>query len=185
MDERNEFIYDTNKAELRAMLKRYRNELSDKPLLSRAIADRALQLVGGNVMVYMSIGSEVDTAYLLDKLAVKNGVTVFAPYTQDGIITPRRLLSRGVADKTGNLPRECYDNSYIPSKIDFCITPLLGFNERGYRIGYGKGCYDRFFAEHSTFKIGLAFSGQAIKFQPECTDIPLDCCVTDKNVIYF
>ncbi len=182
MDERNESTY---KAEQRATLKQYRNGLSDKPLLSRTIADKVLPLLSGNVMVYMSIGSEVDTEYLLDKLAVKKDVIVYAPYTNDGIITPLKLLSRGVADKTGNLPRECYDNSYIPSKIDFCITPLLGFNERGYRIGYGKGCYDRFFAEHSTFKIGLAFSGQAIKFQPECTDIPLDCCVTDKSVIYF
>lgn len=184
MDERNEFTYKS-KAELRTILKRYRNELSDKPMLSRAIADNVLPLVHGNVMVYMSIGSEVDTAYLVDRLSAKNGVTVLVPYTPDGIIIPRRLLSRGDADKTGNLPRECYDNSYIPSKIDFCITPLLGFNERGYRIGYGKGCYDRFFAEQSTFKISLAFSGQVIKFQPECTDIPLDCCVTEKNVIYF
>lgn len=182
MDERNEFTY---KAELRKSLRQYRDKLSDKPSLSRAIAGKALPLLSGNVLVYISIGSEVDTAYLLDKLMIKEGVTVFAPYTQYGIITPRKLLSRGTADRMGNLPRECYDNSYIPSKIDFCITPLLGFNERGYRIGYGKGCYDRFFAEHSTFKIGLAFSGQAIKFQPECTDVPLDCCVTDKNVIYF
>ena len=167
------------------MLSRYRSGLEDKPAISRVIADKALPLLHGSVMVYISIGSEVDTAYLLDRLMEKHDVTVYAPYTSDGIITPLKLLSRGVADKTGNLPRECYDNSYIPSKIDFCITPLLGFNERGYRIGYGKGCYDRFFAEHSTFKIGLAFSGQAIKFRPECTDIPLDCCVTDKSVIYF
>lgn len=182
MDERKESTY---KAKLRATLKRYRNGLSDKPFLSRAIANKVLPLLSGNVMIYMSIGSEVDTAYLLDKLVEKGDVAVYAPYTKDGIITPFKLISRGVADKTGNLSRECYDNSHIPSKIDFCITPLLGFNERGYRIGYGKGCYDRFFAEHSTFKIGLAFSGQAIKFQPECNDIPLDCCVTDKSVIYF
>ncbi|MDE6029646.1 MAG: 5-formyltetrahydrofolate cyclo-ligase [Clostridiales bacterium] len=175
----------TYKTELRVMLSRYRNGLEDRPALSRAIADKVLPLLHGNVMVYTSIGSEVDTSYLLDKLAAKRDVTIYAPYTVDCNITPLRLSVRGEADRMGNLPRECYDNTHIPSKIDFCITPLLGFNERGYRIGYGKGCYDRFFAEYRTFKIGFAFSGQAIKFEPECTDIPLDCCVTDKSVIYF
>ena len=182
MGAQNEFTY---KSELRAKLTAYRNNLADKPLLSRIIADKALPLVHGNVMVYMSIGSEVDTEYLVDKLLAMTGVTVFAPYTEHDIIKPKKLLSRGVANRTGNLPLECYENSQITPKIDCCITPLLGFNNLGYRIGYGKGCYDRFFAQYSTFKIGLAFDGQAIKFEPDATDIPLDCCVTDKSVIYF
>lgn len=182
MDARKEYTY---KDELRKKLMRCRNELADKPLLSRAIADKVLPLVHGNVMVYISIGSEVDTAYIVDKLLTMSDITVYAPYTENGIITPLELVSRGAADRMGNLPSDCYKNSHIPPKIDCCITPLLGFNECGYRIGYGKGCYDRFFAEHSTLKIGLAFSGQAIKFEPDATDIPLDCCVTDKSVIYF
>ena len=182
MDERNEY---TCKITLRGQLIRYRNGLADRPILSRAVADKVLPIVHGNVMIYISIGSEVCTDYLTDKLLAMDCVTVFAPYTCDGKITPLKLKSRGTPDGMGNLPHECYENSHIPSKIDFCITPLLGFNERGYRIGYGKGCYDRFFAEYCTFKVGLAFSGQAIKFVPEATDVPLDCCVTDKNVIYF
>ncbi|MCH5155196.1 MAG: 5-formyltetrahydrofolate cyclo-ligase [Clostridiales bacterium] len=182
MDARKEY---TCKAALRSRLMEYRNGLLNKPQLSHAIADKILPMLHGTVMVYISIGSEVSTDFLTDKLLGMDGVTVLAPYTHSGIIVPKRIISRGEADRMGNLPRECYNNSYIPSKIDFCITPLLGFNELGYRIGYGKGCYDRFFAEYSTFKIGLAFSGQAIKFMPEAHDIPLDCCVTDKNVIYF
>lgn len=174
-----------SKAELRAKLKQYRSELADKQRLSHAIAETVLPLVHGRVMIYMSVGTEVDTTYLTDMLLNTNGVEVFAPYTDGEKITPKRLVSRGKADGRGNLPPECYANTQFQSKIDFCITPLLGFNERGFRIGYGKGCYDRFFAQYSTFKIGLAFSGQAIKFEPEITDIPLDCCVTDKNVIYF
>ena len=182
MDERKEY---TCKAQLRIKLKAYRDGLSDKPALCRVISDKVLPLVHGNVMVYVSFGSEVSTDYLIDKLLLNDKIAVFAPYTRDGIITPLRLKSHGFPDRMGNLPRESYFEAEISPKIDCCITPLLGFNERGYRIGNGKGCYDRFFAEHDTFKIGLAFSGQAINFVPEKTDVPLDCCVTEKNVIYF
>ncbi|MCH5153752.1 MAG: 5-formyltetrahydrofolate cyclo-ligase [Clostridiales bacterium] len=181
MDEANEFIC---KKELRVMLKKYRSELTDKPERSRVIADKVLPMLRGNIMAYISMGSEVSTDYLIDSLLASD-CTVYAPYTHDGIITPLKLKKRGVPDRFGNLPQECYEMSDISAKIDFCITPLLGFNEKGYRIGYGKGCYDRFFAGCDVFKIGLAFDGQAIKFLPEPTDVPLDCCVTDKDVIYF
>lgn len=182
MDERNEFIY---KSELRKSLLRARNDLADKRLLSRAIADKVLPLLHGNVMVYISIGSEVDTLYLTDKLLSDENITVLAPHTENGIITPKKLIALGIPDRMGNLPPECYGVEQYPPKLDCCITPLLGFNDRGYRIGYGKGCYDRFFAVCNTFMIGLAFGCQAIKFEPDATDISLDCCVTEKNVIYF
>ena len=182
MDEWKEFTY---KSEIRKSLMRYRNELTDRALLSHAIADRVLPLVHGNVMVYISIGSEVDTIYLTDKLMSNKNVTVFAPYTENGIITPKKLIALGKPDRMGNLPQYCYDSGHYPPKLDYCITPLLGFNDEGYRIGYGKGCYDKFFAECDAFKIGLAYSVQSIKFEHEVTDIPLDCCVTEKNVIYF
>lgn len=184
MDVQNGFTYNS-KSELRKSLMRYRSELADKPRLSREIADKVLPMLHGNVMLYISIGSEVDTKYVADKLLSASGATLYAPYTENCIITPKKLLAYGVADCMGNLPRECYGKTDIPPKIDFCVTPLLGFNEHGYRIGYGKGCYDRFFADCAAFKIGLAFSGQQIKFEPDATDMPLDCCVTEKDVIYF
>lgn len=183
MDERKEYTY--SKAQWRGELLSRRNAVADKPELSRIIADRVLPTVYGNVMVYASIGSEVDTSRIIDELLKRDDVCLYAPYTQSGVIVPRKVKSRAKADRFGNLPQYCYIDVQIPSRLDFCITPLLGFNEQGYRIGYGKGCYDRFFAEWNTVKIGLAFAEQQIKFEPDRTDIPLDCCVTDKSVIYF
>lgn len=184
MDDIRDFTSKT-KDEIRQSLLQYRNTLADRPRLSRVIADKVLKMVQGNVLIYIAIGSEVETRCIADKLFSACGVTLFAPYTEKDKITPKRLLSYGTADRMGNLPSECYDKDEIPSKIDFVLTPLLGFNERGHRIGYGKGCYDRFFADCSAYKIGLAFSGQQIKFEPDPTDVPLDCCVTDKDVLYF
>ena len=73
-------------------------------------------------------------------------------------------------------------------KIDLVITPLLAFDPRGYRVGYGKGFYDRFFEslQSGVEKIGVSF------FEP-CEviddinefDIPLTCCVTPKKNYFF
>ena len=72
--------------------------------------------------------------------------------------------------------------------IDIILTPLLAFDSKGYRIGYGKGFYDRFFASENTHakRIGISL------FEP-CTiienineyDIPLTHCVTPGKIYSF
>ena len=43
-------------------------------------------------------------------------------------------------------------------RIDVCLVPLLCFDERGFRVGYGKGFYDKFLSEcrADCLKIGLS-----------------------------
>lgn len=179
-------VMNADKQALRKHLREIRKGIADKPTLSGIICDNAARLVRGNVMVYLSIGSEVSTDKLILDLLKRDDVNVFAPYTTDGEICPRRIKAIGKADSRGNLSESLYCDKMPapPTKIDVCITPLLGFNERRYRIGYGKGCYDRFFAKTDAYKIGLAFSAQQIIFAPEPHDVPLDCCVTEKDVVY-
>lgn len=173
-----------------------RTELSDKPYLSALACGRLLPLLYGNVVVYVSMGSELDTSALIDRLSKSADITLYAPFTVGDTIYPLRLVKSGKADGTGNLPVECYNaddfkaalsphGGYAP-KIDCCVTPLLGINGDGYRIGYGKGCYDRFFHGNAVpRKIGLAFGCQTCEFTPESSDVPLDCCVFDTKVVYF
>lgn len=178
----------SQKAELRLRLAKIRENIADKHIADERIQSVAARLVFGNVMVYVAFGTEVQTSRLISQLMENSRVTVFVPHTTNGIITPKRLLRSGVADRYGNLPEDCYDNaSDYTTNIDCCITPLLGFNDCGYRIGYGKGCYDRYFATcgANSIKIGLAYSKQAVNFTDEAFDVPLDCCVTEKDVIYF
>ena len=72
--------------------------------------------------------------------------------------------------------------------IDLVLTPLLAFDKMGYRVGYGKGFYDRFFGQcrEETIKVGLSF------FEPvesidniDAFDIPLNYCVTPTSVYKF
>ena len=68
------------------------------------------------------------------------------------------------------------------------VVPLLAFDRRGYRLGYGGGFYDRTLealrAEGPVIAIGFAFAAQEADEVPiEATDQPLDLVVTEAEVI--
>lgn len=70
--------------------------------------------------------------------------------------------------------------------IDLVIVPLLAFDERGYRVGYGKGFYDRFLAGSLAKKVGLSFFA-AIDVIDDIheNDMRLDKCITpDKTYVF-
>ncbi|MDE6401292.1 MAG: hypothetical protein K2L54_01620, partial [Clostridiales bacterium] len=138
----NEFTFKS-KDEWRSELIARRLEITDKPARSERATRRVLPLLKGNVLVYVSMSSELCTRGLIKSLLANNAVTVYAPYTIDGEIMPRRVVSVSEPDKWGNMPSDCYAAEPCEKErdrsinIDYCITPLLGFNCDGYRIGYG------------------------------------------------
>ncbi|MCY7345520.1 MAG: 5-formyltetrahydrofolate cyclo-ligase [Pyrinomonadaceae bacterium] len=72
-------------------------------------------------------------------------------------------------------------------RIDVCLAPLLGFDERGFRVGYGKGFYDKFLSEcrQDCLKIGLSYFPAAAISDVQEFDVPLDFCVTPLTVLNF
>jgi 5-formyltetrahydrofolate cyclo-ligase len=68
------------------------------------------------------------------------------------------------------------------------VVPLLAFDRRGYRLGYGGGFYDRTLellrAMGPVKAIGFAFAAQEIDRVPtEATDQPLDLIVTERGIV--
>ncbi|MFD0940368.1 5-formyltetrahydrofolate cyclo-ligase [Pedobacter boryungensis] len=69
---------------------------------------------------------------------------------------------------------------------DMVIIPLLAFDKRGYRVGYGKGFYDRFLQNISTQKVGLSFFDAVEEINDvHLNDIRLDKCITPTGIIEF
>ena len=96
--------------------------------------------------------------------------------------TPDAPLLEGVYNIPEPLPSA---PEVIP---DVVLTPLLAFDRRGHRIGFGGGFYDRTLAHLRQHKkilsIGLAFSFQEIPLVPiEPTDEPLDWILTEKELL--
>lgn len=70
------------------------------------------------------------------------------------------------------------------------IVPLVAFDRRGYRLGYGGGFYDRTLeglrGRHPVLAIGFAFAAQELPEVPiEPTDQRLDLIVTEREVLRF
>jgi 5-formyltetrahydrofolate cyclo-ligase len=68
--------------------------------------------------------------------------------------------------------------------LAICIVPCLAYDSYGYRIGYGKGYYDRFLSVFEGTKIGLCYSDFKLDRLPRGKyDIKLDVIITEKGVM--
>ena len=65
------------------------------------------------------------------------------------------------------------------------VVPLLAVNSRGYRVGYGKGFYDRYLSAAKTLKVGLGYYFQLEDFDEDGWDQPLDAFVCERGIFYF
>ena len=75
-----------------------------------------------------------------------------------------------------------------PENIDVVLVPLLAFDLRGYRVGYGKGYYDNFLAkcDEDTLKIGFSYFEPLREIEDvNQHDIPLDFCITPSYLYAF
>jgi len=75
-----------------------------------------------------------------------------------------------------------------PGIIDFVFVPMLICDKEGYRVGYGKGFYDKYLSEcrSDCIKAGFCYFEPIHKIDGRHEfDIPLDICITPYNVYVF
>ena len=75
-----------------------------------------------------------------------------------------------------------------PMELDMVFVPLLAFDQEGYRVGYGKGFYDRYLSAcaDDCIKIGFSYFEPIDKIDDRDEfDIPLDICITPHNMYVF
>ena len=84
-----------------------------------------------------------------------------------------------------HIPEPVNGNEFL-DKPDLVIIPLLAFDKKGYRVGYGKGFYDRFLQNSNNQKIGLSFFDACDPIiDVHLNDIRLDKCITPNVIIEF
>lgn len=137
------------------------------------------------LMVYMDFRGEVPTDILIAH-ALSLGKKLVLPLTDkdfniipyevvpkdDSIEDSLSLSSFGILEPN---PKVC--KLADPSTIDMVIVPGVAFDLTGNRLGYGKGCYDRFLPKlrPEVFKLGLAHQVQLVRELPtDDTDIRMD-----------
>lgn len=185
------------KAELRKIYLGKRAGLSERERegMSEAIADHVFAEFDfrslGVVHCFIPIAKfgEIDTAIIFER--------VWGHYPTVRTVAPR------VSDATGELEhfRITRETNLVtnawgirepaggeradPHEIDLVLVPLLCFDERGYRVGYGKGYYDRFLREcrADCVKAGLSYFPPVREIEDvHVGDVALDRFVTPEGI---
>ena len=151
-------------------------------LLGDLLASHAGKVLSG----YMPMRTEIDPLAAMAAHQGPVGVPVIVAKA-----TPLRFREwgAGVAMIEGEF------GAFIPAEgawvePEVLIVPLLAFDARGYRLGYGGGFYDRTLAglraRHETLAVGFAFAAQEVDEVPiDGFDQRLDAVVTEKGVRWF
>ena len=177
-------------AEIDALAK---NELNAKV---KAIENRLFEfanfLESRIVLMYVGSSSEIPTGDILYR-AYEYGKIVVLPAFEtetfkmnllkvDNLGKDLRDGPRGVAEPDP----ECCKRVPI-EKVDIAIIPGIAFDEKGARIGTGRGYYDRLIPNLSitTRKVALALEEQMVPQIPmEAHDKFVDIIITDKRIVY-
>lgn len=180
------------KAALRRELLARRDAVPQREEKSRAVGDGVLALPAyqkaRQVLLYLSKGSEVDTWKVFAR-ALAEGKEVYAPRCLDGegtmgffqVTSPQELL-QGRFGLWEPDPRRCAP--WRRREGALCLVPGIAFDRQGYRLGYGKGYYDRFLAVFSGTAAGLCFRELALERLPRGPqDRRVDVLVTEAGVL--
>ncbi|HTY52410.1 MAG TPA: 5-formyltetrahydrofolate cyclo-ligase [Methanomicrobiales archaeon] len=181
------------KNRVRQAMRERREKLSPAERLekSRKICGHVLGLIreGETVMVYSSKELEANTRPLIEELlAAGNPVIVPVIVKEDVSLRLSYLTDPSVlVISTFGVPEPI--GSEIPARaedVDTIILPMLGFDRRGARLGYGAGYYDRFLARNPRIRrIGIAFACQEADEVPcDENDIHMHLIITEDGIVY-
>ena len=142
------------------------------------------------VMIFLSLPHEADTseailhAWQLGKVVAVPKISWqqrhMMPVQIHSLETGFSTSSSGLRNPIAGVPMPFED-------IDLVVTPALGFDRKGNRLGRGGSHYDRFFAnaELNAARCGFGFAEQIIETIPVTEhDEPVDFLVTDEEIIY-
>ena len=141
------------------------------------------------VMLYLNMRSEVETTDLLEGL-LNSGKQVCAPVvdTERLELTPRRIQSiktELVRHRYGMLEPNATCPIFPTEHLQLIVVPGIAFDCNGYRLGYGKGFYDRFLMKcPHAIAIGLAYQIQLVEDTfPQAWDMPVQHIFTETDRI--
>ena len=158
-------VINPSKQELRKKLLEVRDGLEHRREREEAIAENLLSLPqyrrAASLLLYIGRASEVGTALILRR-ALEQGKEVCVPYCPPGDgamffcrIDSTEELKPGRYGILEPDPKKSLDHTDWQTVL--CLVPGIAFDRLGYRLGYGKGYYDRFLAGKKIVAAGLCY----------------------------
>ena len=174
------------KSELRKFAKDFRKtlniqEVSDKIL--QIFFDSDIYKNSSNIALYYPFGNELNIKPIFNNDTKK----FFIPKINDNdemFFVEYKLESELIEGKYG-ISEPALSNEANMQNVDLMIVPALMVDKNGYRLGYGKGYYDKFFHNNK-------FNGIKVVFVPDNlftdnlpfdnSDVPVDIIITEKGI---
>lgn len=159
--------------------KRYSEEIC------RIFLDTMAYAHADTVLLYHSINSEVETVELIDKVLASGKRLALPVCRENGVMTFKYITDLSQLTKgffSAPEPREDCEE-FKGSRHAVCVIPAIAFDRQGYRLGYGKGYYDRYLTDPSIVKVGFAYDELFVDKLPRGRfDLASDLVITPKGV---
>jgi 5-formyltetrahydrofolate cyclo-ligase len=140
---------------------------------------------GLTVASYVPVRGEADPSPLA-RAAVEAGCVIALPHVVRRDL-PMRFLSWETEAALIAGPFGLHQPAEDAAELepDIILTPLVGFDRSGNRIGQGAGYYDRAFVAHpKAWRVGIALSVQQVDtLKPDPWDVPLHAIATENEWI--
>jgi 5-formyltetrahydrofolate cyclo-ligase len=188
-----------SRIELRTQLRERRASISaaDRIAAATSLVERLEDIpefiTDTNVAGYWAIDGELPLAAIMGGLRAR-GQVYHLPVIDEHKRLKFALWWPGMEIATNRLgiPEPvATDASLAPDALDVVLVPLLGFDRRGHRLGFGGGYYDRSFAflrdlerPSKPLLVGIGYALQEIdRIEPEDWDVRLDYVATEHELI--
>lgn len=178
------------KEELRKELLRKKSKLGNRAEFDKAIFSKIIDMPeyqsADRIITYVSREDEIDTKELITH-ATAHGKQVYAPvldkswkltfYTVDS-------LDSLVESKFGISEPDIQEEKQLENTGGvLCITPAIACDKSFNRLGFGKGCYDRFLAASDVISVCLCYEELLLSELPaEIFDVKVDIIATEKAI---
>lgn len=183
------------KDEIRAEYKERRRQMDpdEKKARDAAICKAAESLVSFRyaeyVLLYAATPDEIDVSDIARAAFEKNKKVLFPKcdkkthtmqYHIVNSLDDLTIDAYGIAEPDGSTP--IYDASSDKGSA-VCFVPGLVYDKAGFRLGYGKGFYDRYLSAFSGCSIGVVYSDYILQEVPRGHfDVSVDILLTEKGV---
>ena len=187
-----------NKEGIRRQYLAMRKALTETEWLekSRLICEHTLAFiksaVPSRVHLFLPISKfkEVNTCPIYDFLLSSEAHTpvISKTHWQTRSLSHHPMAANDVLKTSGQgIPEPVHHREINPKKLDMILVPLLAFDRKGNRLGYGAGFYDRFLHQcPQAIKVGLSLLPMHTSLLPvDKHDIGLDYSITPCGVLSF
>lgn len=186
---------DKNQIRRKILALREKQPLSEKQEKDTAICDAILSVIpeiadgikGKNISFFYSHKGEPDLIRVRD-IFLEKGASCYYPITCDDEIKMALCNSQGFKEGRMGVMEPCCKISKN-ARMDIVFVPGIAFDNKGNRIGFGKGYYDKYLSgyndQNRPVTLAPIYDFQLLPAVPSTgSDVPVDIIVSEKEIIY-